>query len=429
MTAEIAIMNRSAVALAADRASTVTYWEEGEAKTRYFKNANKIFNISNKYPVGLMIYDAGSIEGMPWEVVAKVYRDKRGNKPLDHVLDYANDFFDFVVSDGHLFPRAYQEDQFISTILGVVLRICNVVKSYLDDQKSKESKANASDLIKKGFAQLKEKIEEADYLQTKEREYLQKEAVNFKDRVEKKSNEYDIFETVKNTIAFDEVYDLAVTAVFKERWTILQTSGLVFAGYGENEYFPALHHYICYGILLGRLVFVPGDKQHGDISHANVSEIVPIAQSEMVDTFICGANINALVHIDNSFEEAVTELISSLKESGKLGKDVETADEEAEAMTSFGNKTADHLAETHTQPLRNVVGMLSINELAELAETLISIESLKERVTRPTETVSGPIDVAVISKSDGFIWIKRKHYFDPKLNPRFFSRRGLAREQ
>ena len=148
MTAEIAIMNRSAVALAADSASTVTYWEEGTAKTRYFKNANKIFNISNKYPIGLMMYDSGSIEGVPWEVVAKAYRDKHGNKPLDHVSNYVDDFFDFVVSDGHLFPRAYQEDQFVSTILGVVLRISNVVKSYLDDQKSKQTKAEDSDLIK-----------------------------------------------------------------------------------------------------------------------------------------------------------------------------------------------------------------------------------------------------------------------------------------
>ena len=51
------------------------------------------------------------------------------------------------------------------------------------------------------------------------------------------------------------------------------------------------------------------------------------------------------------------------------------------------------------------------------------VRSLKERVTRPSASVSRPIDVAVISKNDGFIWIKRKHYFDPKLNPRFFAKR------
>jgi hypothetical protein len=35
--------------------------------------------------------------------------------------------------------------------------------------------------------------------------------------------------------------------------------------------------------------------------------------------------------------------------------------------------------------------------------------------------VGGPIDVAVISKGDGFVWIKRKHYFKPELNPGFFA--------
>ena len=37
------------------------------------------------------------------------------------------------------------------------------------------------------------------------------------------------------------------------------------------------------------------------------------------------------------------------------------------------------------------------------------------------ETVGGPIDVAVISKGDGFVWIKRKHYFDRELNQHFFA--------
>ena len=37
------------------------------------------------------------------------------------------------------------------------------------------------------------------------------------------------------------------------------------------------------------------------------------------------------------------------------------------------------------------------------------------------ETVGGPVDVAVISKGDGFIWINRKHYFKPEFNPHFFD--------
>lgn len=428
MTAEVALMNRSAVALAADSAITVTYWEEGESKTRFFKGANKIFNISNKYPAGLMIYDAGTIEGVPWEVIAKAYRDKRGLIPHDSISDYATDFFDFIISDGHLFPRGYQEEQFISTILGVVLRICNVMTSHKDDEKNKNQNFNEVASLKEGFERLKRAVEGDDYLATSERTYLETEASNFKGRVQKQLDPYAIYQTSIQAISFDDLYALATTALFKKRWTTLQTTGLVFAGYGENEYFPALHHYICYGILLGRLICVPADKQHNDINHNNVSEIVTLAQSDMVDTFICGASIDALVHIDSVVEKTISELIASLRKSGKLAQNVDASAEASQAVKSFSEKTADHLAVAHTRPLRNVIGMLPVNELAELAETLISIESLKERVTRPTESVSGPIDVAVISKSDGFIWIKRKHYFDPKLNPRFFSRSGI-REQ
>ncbi|HEX4674084.1 MAG TPA: hypothetical protein VH209_02075, partial [Steroidobacteraceae bacterium] len=29
------------------------------------------------------------------------------------------------------------------------------------------------------------------------------------------------------------------------------------------------------------------------------------------------------------------------------------------------------------------------------------------------ESVGGPIDVAIISRIDGFVWVSRKHYFEP----------------
>jgi hypothetical protein len=80
----------------------------------------------------------------------------------------------------------------------------------------------------------------------------------------------------------------------------------------------------------------------------------------------------------------------------------------------------------HRAPLQRVIASLPFREMADLAEALVFMESLKERVTRPKESVSGPIDVALISKGDGFVWIKRKHYFDPKLNPRFFNRHNTA---
>lgn len=69
-----------------------------------------------------------------------------------------------------------------------------------------------------------------------------------------------------------------------------------------------------------------------------------------------------------------------------------------------------------------MVGYLSKEDIAELAEALVHLTQLKLKVSPEPETVGGPIDVAVISKGDGLIWIKRKHYFEPDLNPRYFHR-------
>jgi hypothetical protein len=69
-----------------------------------------------------------------------------------------------------------------------------------------------------------------------------------------------------------------------------------------------------------------------------------------------------------------------------------------------------------------VLGVLRVDEMAELAETLINLQSLKEQVTKNSETVGGPVDVAIITKSEGLLWAKRKHFFDIDLNSRFALR-------
>ena len=45
---------------------------------------------------------------------------------------------------------------------------------------------------------------------------------------------------------------------------------------------------------------------------------------------------------------------------------------------------------------------------------------VKELLAGSTGKLIGPIDVAMITKSDGFIWMKRKHYFDQSYNPQYF---------
>jgi len=49
---------------------------------------------------------------------------------------------------------------------------------------------------------------------------------------------------------------------------------------------------------------------------------------------------------------------------------------------------------------------------------LVNLTSLKQRMNvQNVATVGGAIDVALISRGDGFVWLKRKHYFSSELNP------------
>jgi hypothetical protein len=98
-------MNRHAIALAADSATTVTQWVNGQEEQRFFKGANKIFQLSSHSPVGLMIYDAADVQKVPWEIVVKDFRSALGAKSFKNVEGYATEFCDFITNHVHLYPH------------------------------------------------------------------------------------------------------------------------------------------------------------------------------------------------------------------------------------------------------------------------------------------------------------------------------------
>jgi hypothetical protein len=91
MTAEVAILNRVGVSLAADSAATVL------ASTRKtFTSAEKLFNLVHSAPVGIMIYGNSSLLTMPWETIIKDYRRKCRNKTYPKLQGYAKDFLKYI---------------------------------------------------------------------------------------------------------------------------------------------------------------------------------------------------------------------------------------------------------------------------------------------------------------------------------------------
>jgi hypothetical protein len=59
---------------------------------------------------------------------------------------------------------------------------------------------------------------------------------------------------------------------------------------------------------------------------------------------------------------------------------------------------------------------MPIQDVLELAEFLVHLTIMYSRFTGPP-TVGGPIEIAAITKHEGFKWVKRKHYYPADLNP------------
>jgi hypothetical protein len=60
---------------------------------------------------------------------------------------------------------------------------------------------------------------------------------------------------------------------------------------------------------------------------------------------------------------------------------------------------------------------MPIQDAIDLAHFLVYATIQFVRFQPGTPTVGGPIEIATITKHEGFKWVSRKHYYDEKLNP------------
>jgi len=64
-----------------------------------------------------------------------------------------------------------------------------------------------------------------------------------------------------------------------------------------------------------------------------------------------------------------------------------------------------------------VPAAMPIQDAIDLAEFLVHATIQFVRFSPGSPTVGGPIEIATITKHEGFRWVQRKHFFDSRLNP------------
>ena len=151
--------------------------------------------------------------------------------------------------------------------------------------------------------------------------------------------------------------------------------------------------------------------------------MIPLAQTDVMQTFLFGINDRFLRDLSQELPRQIAKCMENIDDSCFVpGKKSIVYDQINSLTEDILKHTTEIGIEDYMKPIILSVSSLPIEELGLLAESMINITSLRRKVALDQNigTVGGPIDVSIITKSDGFIWLKRKHYFDRKYNPQYY---------
>lgn len=407
MSAGVCIMNKNAVSLAADSAVTVGN------RLAIHNTANKIFALSEIAPVGAIIYFNGNLMNIPVEIILNLFKKKLGDTVFDSLEDYMKYFFHFLIEEEALFNFKQNEKKLILDICSNVLKKINIL---IQVKKNKLKRELSKDELKQD--ELKQ-IEE-DCIKTIEKDILKQ-----KSQTENSIQQYiydsylnDIQKCIMEHITYADNERIEAFASFlclNFDKLLFRTgyTGIVFAGYGEQDIFPTMIHIHIVGVINNVVCYSVKGKQY--ITEDNPSSIAPLAQEDVMHAFLFGINNNYIDYISKEIRKKIEKCINDMED------DLFAQDAKCLIQTKLLDSTNElipNIAQTaqtyYFEPIIQSITALPIPDLALLAESMINITSLRRKIALDgnTGTVGGPVDVAIITKYDGFVWIKRKHYFD-----------------
>lgn len=415
MTAEIAVLNFHGVAMAADSAVSI-------GSIKVYNSANKLFALSKKHPVGIMIYGNAQMMSVPWETLIKSYRVTLKNKKFKTLKEYGDNFIEYLRCTKNI--GSENEALYLNQI------VSKVVKNIRDNL---ELAVQEAFRVTPSLTNLEIQKIINDSIEISCKTLTSRNKLN---QIES-SWIIELIKIINSTVdSFIAASFENISLSTKEKKLILEActseiclnefspshSGIVISGFGNDEIYPSLISYEIEWRINGFLKSRVSNQQN--ISVKNGASIVPFAQREMVDTFIEGADRRLIEFINSKISHIFDDISTNLFQ----GTTVRTGPKNLNQLKNNGLEISRKLAQeirdvqniNFVNPVLDSVAALPLDELASMAHTLINMTSFKRRVSLNTESVGGPIDVAVISKGDGFIWINRKHYFKPELNQHYF---------
>ena len=424
MTSEVVLMNRQAVAMAADSAVTIS----GPNYLKTYNSVDKLFPLVSGQPVAVMIYNNAELMGTPWETLISIYRDQAGGKTLDTVDAYARDFIGFLSNNGDLFSQDQQDREFCKHVAVVM----SIIAQDFDYQVRRFQEAKAgklSDHLNSIFEFVVDALHDdyhtsidgarrpdldcfpdgmADQLK---RRYGGPVSDIVDSLIEALKNDFHSLSVTPSTRArLEEIAILSVTKdAFFEHYT-----GVVFAGFGQRETFPSMRSYLTSTVVLGTM------KQRmdrgADMTADSGPVIQPFAQDRMIRTFLTGMDQYLRMFLFGETLRLSLHLVADI-----VGKAPGMSDDQRQrlmqeysennlgpAVQSFFSSIDEYQYYAHTAPILRAIQTLPKKELGETAASLIKLNSFQQKVMHSVETVGGPISLATITRNEGLVMGKER---------------------
>lgn len=429
MTAIVGVLNSQGIAIAADSAVTVS----GNNLKKVYNRSNKIFTLSKFHPVGISIYNRADYMGMPLETLIKMYRKNLKDKSFATLEEYKNDFLEFLKTQLKNVDKELMKNIFFVfcseahwNIIDNIREVLNSRKEELDGLEVAEKIDIYNSVTEIELQEYFEKISsytQGDYMVANFEEYAAFYEDELNDITEFINNElvksFDDFELLEN---HKQIIKQTLFGLINIELIFESHCGLVFIGFGEDEIYPSSHL-----VLLGTPIMNNPRARIFEAVKINPgvlgSNILPYAQGDVTTTVLTGVDPsykNEVKQAVKSTFKDTAEQIALILNNPELSEQIDTAMNTI--SDEFIQRLEDYQWKKITGPLLEILEHMGKEDMAELAESLVNITSLKRKFTSSDsadESVGGPVDVAIITKGDGFIWMKRKHYFDIESNQAF----------
>ena len=374
MTAIVGVLNKHAVAIAADSAVTLV------GGRKVMNSATKLFALSKYHPVSIAVYGNAEFIGTPWEIIIKEYRNQLGSQSFPSLRQYVDNFQRFLRHKKYFCSEKEAKEYLKSSVKFLFI---SMLKLYKENPKHFDALIKRMDIATKqpllgGFKQ-----DTVDFF-TKE---VDKEI----------------------TKGYKKLTDVGID-IKKEK-----LRNLIESVYTRDV--------VPIGTINGLLAKVV--KTAAKINRNNPSAICPFAQTDVMHTILDGVAPKMqqvyMLSLEKTFSKVKDALASIIENThADLASQIRNLD-----ISPFGSEflkmSRSVQMKEYTGPFVGSVVTLEKEDLADFAESLITLTSLKRKVSFDQETVGGPVDVMVISKGDGVIWMKKKEYFNSDLNPQYFN--------